>query len=434
MPRNSAGQYTLPNGSVAVPGSIIYAATHNVPIQDIAFDLNVARPIGAGGTGATTAAAARSNLGVPLAQTHPEDTTPNSAMIVGAFGLGATARLSSDWGFWPAGVTAFYRTSTANVAGAPDGNSQWGAVHVSVAAGNTRSWDLAVKANSKDSAPDVRVRVDDSTGPGPWYRVSMQGGPINGTPIGTTTPAAGAFTNLSATGTLSVGGGMTAASINDTPIGGSTPRAGSFTSLSAANNATIAGNLTVSGQTNATAGLTVSGGATIAGAVSISGGMTAASINDTPIGGGTPRAGSFTSLSAATSLSVGTNATITNTCTAAQFSGGGGAVTGLNAANIATGTLATARLGTAASDRDWVRSRWLDFAATGGLGCLAYLQDTVDRTTNYLTTRAGADLRPANADGSGAGTTAPDGKWTCLGRCETGGSTAKRTTLWIRTS
>jgi hypothetical protein len=51
-------------------------------------DLNTARPITSGGTGATTAAAARTALGVALAQTSVTDTTAGSGLIVGGHGIG----------------------------------------------------------------------------------------------------------------------------------------------------------------------------------------------------------------------------------------------------------------------------------------------------------------------------------------------------------
>jgi hypothetical protein len=63
-------------------------------------------------------------------------------------------------------------------------------------------------------------------------------GTINSCPIGGSTPAAGSFTSLIATG----GGGS---AINNVPIGGSTPAAGSFTTMTGSDNTT----LTVLGKT-----------------------------------------------------------------------------------------------------------------------------------------------------------------------------------------
>jgi hypothetical protein len=65
MARSGGGVYTLPAGSLVTDGvDDILASQHNTPLQDIAADLNVARPIVAGGTGATSAAAALVNLGL----------------------------------------------------------------------------------------------------------------------------------------------------------------------------------------------------------------------------------------------------------------------------------------------------------------------------------------------------------------------------------
>lgn len=64
MPRNLSGVYTLPAG-LPVNGETSDASDDiRTPLNDIATDLNAARPIVAGGTGATTAATARVNLGV----------------------------------------------------------------------------------------------------------------------------------------------------------------------------------------------------------------------------------------------------------------------------------------------------------------------------------------------------------------------------------
>lgn len=62
MPRNGSGVYSLPAGYTAVTGETAAATQHNSPLEDLKTDMNTARPIVAGGTGATTAAAARDNL------------------------------------------------------------------------------------------------------------------------------------------------------------------------------------------------------------------------------------------------------------------------------------------------------------------------------------------------------------------------------------
>ncbi len=63
MPRNGSGVMSKPAGTTAVPNTPIESAKYNATIDDIIQDLNDARPIVAGGTGATTAASARTGLG-----------------------------------------------------------------------------------------------------------------------------------------------------------------------------------------------------------------------------------------------------------------------------------------------------------------------------------------------------------------------------------
>lgn len=55
--------YTLPAIYLAVPGTTIIVDQHNTPLEDLQNTLNTAQPINYGGTGATTAADALSNLG-----------------------------------------------------------------------------------------------------------------------------------------------------------------------------------------------------------------------------------------------------------------------------------------------------------------------------------------------------------------------------------
>jgi hypothetical protein len=64
MSRNGSGVYSLPAGSAAVDNTIIDPVAFNTLISDLETDANTARPVIAGGTGATTAAAARTNLGI----------------------------------------------------------------------------------------------------------------------------------------------------------------------------------------------------------------------------------------------------------------------------------------------------------------------------------------------------------------------------------
>jgi len=69
MPRNTQNIYQLPPGTYGVSGQTISSVQYNIFLDDLTLELNSARPISVGGTGATNAANARTNLGVPsLAQ------------------------------------------------------------------------------------------------------------------------------------------------------------------------------------------------------------------------------------------------------------------------------------------------------------------------------------------------------------------------------
>jgi hypothetical protein len=65
MPR-SGGVYSLPAGSTIANGDTSDATDLNTPLSDLETDANAARPVVAGGTGATTASGARANLGLVI--------------------------------------------------------------------------------------------------------------------------------------------------------------------------------------------------------------------------------------------------------------------------------------------------------------------------------------------------------------------------------
>lgn len=66
MPRSGGGAYSLPAGSTIANGDTSDADDLNAPLADIAADLNTPRPVVAGGTGAASAADARTNLGLAI--------------------------------------------------------------------------------------------------------------------------------------------------------------------------------------------------------------------------------------------------------------------------------------------------------------------------------------------------------------------------------
>jgi hypothetical protein len=67
MPRNGAGIYSKPTGTTAVSNTVISSSAYNTLMDDFAATFNVDVPVSQGGTGASTAADARENLGVDAA-------------------------------------------------------------------------------------------------------------------------------------------------------------------------------------------------------------------------------------------------------------------------------------------------------------------------------------------------------------------------------
>ncbi|AYD02188.1 hypothetical protein [Neorhizobium sp. NCHU2750] len=65
MPRSS-GVYSEPAGTKGTPNTTIQSAPYNAFVDDLVADANAARPITAGGTGATNATAAREALGLKI--------------------------------------------------------------------------------------------------------------------------------------------------------------------------------------------------------------------------------------------------------------------------------------------------------------------------------------------------------------------------------
>jgi hypothetical protein len=63
MARDGSGVYSTPPGTHGTPNTTILSAAYNANVDDVATDLNTPRPIVAGGTGATTPAAALTALG-----------------------------------------------------------------------------------------------------------------------------------------------------------------------------------------------------------------------------------------------------------------------------------------------------------------------------------------------------------------------------------
>lgn len=66
MPRDGSNIYSKPAGTTAVTSTTIESAKYNQTIDDLVTDANTPRPVVAGGTGAASASAARTNLGLAI--------------------------------------------------------------------------------------------------------------------------------------------------------------------------------------------------------------------------------------------------------------------------------------------------------------------------------------------------------------------------------
>jgi len=66
MARNGSGVYSLPANTAAVSGDPVSSSKFNTLVEDLEAVLNTARPVVKGGTGSTTAAGARTALGLAI--------------------------------------------------------------------------------------------------------------------------------------------------------------------------------------------------------------------------------------------------------------------------------------------------------------------------------------------------------------------------------
>lgn len=112
MPRNNASDFYLTPGTAAVPDQTAFSGAVNQRFDDLVKDANTARPIKAGGTGASTAAAALANLGGLNARATGVLSVAflqsSAAKGIGESALGSTLRPAgsrSDGGLHVGGVT-----------------------------------------------------------------------------------------------------------------------------------------------------------------------------------------------------------------------------------------------------------------------------------------------------------------------------------------
>jgi len=105
MPRSGAGIFTFPAGSTAVSNTPISSVAHNAILTDLQADLNAARPVSAGGTGATSPASAFEALSPMTAR---GDLVTRGATVSQRLAIGAAGTiLGSD------GTDVVWKTATA---------------------------------------------------------------------------------------------------------------------------------------------------------------------------------------------------------------------------------------------------------------------------------------------------------------------------------
>lgn len=81
MPRNELAVYSKPAETTAVAGETIQSSSFNTLIDDIAADLNTARPVQVGGTGATTLASGKVLVGAGSSAVSTEKSAPTGDFV-----------------------------------------------------------------------------------------------------------------------------------------------------------------------------------------------------------------------------------------------------------------------------------------------------------------------------------------------------------------
>ena len=170
MSRDGNGVYSKPAGTTAVSGTTIESSKFNTLIDDIAADLNLDRPVAAGGTGASTAADARTNLGVAIGS----DVQEHGDVLDDLNALGANA---ADGEFlvgtgagaldWESGATArtsmgVGTTDSPQFAGINDGTTTVATPYIT--GGSAKAWVRGTSAAVVSNSLNVSSGTDHTTG------------------------------------------------------------------------------------------------------------------------------------------------------------------------------------------------------------------------------------------------------------------------------
>lgn len=256
MSRDGGGVYSLPAGYLATTGQTATAAQHNSPLEDLEADMNIVRPVVAGGTGGATEDAARVALEIDgkvqskaatytvlgtdrsttirctasltldltaaatlgdgfffhvIADTGTTTIDPNGAETIDgaatlALTVGQKALIICDGSNFHTlnELTAVEMAQLQNIGAVTISNGQWtylGAMNQGVATTDTVSFaDLtATTADINGGTIDATAIGGTTPAAGDFAALTSTSGAINGT-VGATTPAAGDFTTISASG------------------------------------------------------------------------------------------------------------------------------------------------------------------------------------------------------------------------------------------
>ena len=117
MPRNGSGVYSAASGTAAVSNDPISSSKYNAMVADFVADANAARPVVAGGTGASSASGARTNFGLEIG-TNVQAQNANLSSLAGL-------TLAADKGLMSTGANtvAMFDLTAAGLALLDDANA-----------------------------------------------------------------------------------------------------------------------------------------------------------------------------------------------------------------------------------------------------------------------------------------------------------------------
>lgn len=257
MPRDGAGTYSLPAGNPVVTGTTISSTTHNNTNSDLATALtnSLAKDGQTTPTAHLTMGTYRlTNLGAGTAVADaPRVSQVQNSGFTFLSSVSGTNTITASATPTPAAYAAGQTFSFIPA------NTITGATTLNVSSLGAKNifWNGGACAGG-----EIRQNVPcDVTYDGTQFNLLAQGGAINNTPIGVTNPAQGNFTNLGATGNITVSG-VVAATGNVT--GGNISTAGVVVATGnvTGGNVTTAGVITATGNVsggNITTGGDVSG-------------------------------------------------------------------------------------------------------------------------------------------------------------------------------